>query len=319
MSGVDPTLFGPIIESDWFRSIRGQVRDGDPRLAVTGLVEGSRALTLTLLARGTGRRILLVVPDDVALEAHHRDLAALSKMMGGDPDRIVPLPAMDADPYDLIPPHPEVAKDRVVALGRLARGEVDLLLVPARALLGWLPSPEELSSRIRVVRKGDSLPPDRFVLETLGSGYRRVETVSGPGEVSRRGGIIDIFPPNAEEPVRFELFGDTVDSIRAFDTDHQRSTGAIDEAIIGPAVESPPSDDAIARLSRYLEGGIDRAREGQASVRVYRERLEQLQVQGYLPGVEALAGVTAARPVTVFEHAPEMMTIVDEPQKVEAE
>ena len=116
----------------------------------------------------------------------------------------------------------EVAKDRVVALGRLARGEVDVLLVPARALLGWLPSPDELSSRIRVARKGDRLPPDRFVLEALASGYRRVEIVSGPGEFSRRGGIIDVFPPNAEEPVRFELFGDAIDSIRSFDTDHQR-------------------------------------------------------------------------------------------------
>ncbi|MDX1388970.1 MAG: transcription-repair coupling factor, partial [Acidobacteriota bacterium] len=208
------------------------------------------------------------------------------------------------------------------ASGRGASGEPSFGAGFSRAPrppLGWLPSPEELSSKIRSVHKGDSLPPDRFVLEALGAGYRRVETVSGPGEVSRRGGIVDIFPPNAEEPVRFELFGDTVDSIRAFDTDHQRSTGALDEAIVGPAVESPPSDEAIARLARYLEGGIDRARDGQASVRVYRERLEQLQVQGYLPGVEALAGVTAVRPVTVFEHAPGMITIVDEPQKVEAE
>jgi transcription-repair coupling factor (superfamily II helicase) len=319
VSSIDLSLFGPVLRAEWFQQFREKARDEASRQALTGLVEGSRALTLTLFARTTDRRMVLVVPDDVALETYHRDIEALTTMLGGERHRIVSLPAMDADPYDLIPPHPEVAKDRVVALGRLARGEVDVLLIPARALVGWLPSPDELSSRIRVVHKGDELPPDRFVLEALSSGYRRVETVSGPGEFSRRGGIIDVFSPNAEEPVRFELFGDTVDSIRAFDTDHQRSTGELAEAVIGPAVESPPSDDAIARLASYLEGGIERARDRQASVRVYRERLEQLQTQGYLPGIEALAGITAARPVTIFEHAAGMMTVVDEPEKVAEE
>jgi transcription-repair coupling factor (superfamily II helicase) len=226
---------------------------------------------------------------------------------------------MDADPYDAIPPHPEVSKDRVVALGRLARREVDFLLAPARALMGWLPSPAEIAADVRVVRKGDTLPPDGFALEAMRNGYRRVETVSAPGEFSRRGGIIDIFPPDAEEPLRIELFGDTVDSLRAFDTDHQRSTGPIERAIVGPAVESPPNDDALSRLTRYLERGIVRAREEHGPVREARERLEQLQNQGYLPGVEALAAITAKNPVTLFEHAASMLRVIDEPDRVEAE
>ena len=72
----------------------------------------------------------------------------------------------------------------------------------------------------------------------IGYGYRRVETVSAPGEISRRGGIIDLFPSGSQEPVRIELFGDSVDSLRTFDTDHQRSTGTIDVLTAGPAMES---------------------------------------------------------------------------------
>ena len=313
------SLFDPLLQADAFQGAVRGVASGKKGRPLTGLVEGARALVLTLLAQRTERRLLVIVPDDVALEAWQRDLAAFASLLGRDQDRIVALPAMDADPWAGIPPHPEVAKERVVALGKLSRGEVDFLLTPARALLGWLPSPQELAERIRIVREGDTLPPDRFVLEAMRSGYRRVEIVSAPGEFSRRGGIIDVFPPDSEEPVRLELFGDTIDSMRAFDTDHQRSTGLLDRAVIGPAVESPPSDDAVARLSRYLEGGVERAREDHGPVREMRERLEQLQTQGYLPGLEALAAITADRPVTLFEHAGEMTTIVDEPERVEAE
>jgi transcription-repair coupling factor (superfamily II helicase) len=313
------SLFDPLLESDAFRRVVRGMASGESGLRLTGLVEGARALVLTLLAQRTESRLLVVVPDDVTLESWQRDLTAFAALLGRDADRIFALPAMDADPWGGIPPHPEVAKERVVALGRLARGEVDVLLVPSRSLLGWLPSPEELRERIRIVREGDTLPPDRFVLEAMRSGYRRVEIVSAPGEFSRRGGIIDIFPPDAEEPVRLELFGDTIDSIRAFDTDHQRSTGLLDRAVLGPAVESPPSDDAVARLSRHLEGGVARERERHGPVREARERLEQLQTQGYLPGLEALAAITSDHPVTLFEHADGMTTVVDEPERVEAE
>jgi len=312
-------VFEPLTASVAFRELERGLVAGEAGLSCAGLVEGARALVLTLLAGRVGKPMLLVVPDDVALEAYRRDLTVFASALGRDADRIVALPAMDSDPYDAIPPHPEVSKDRVVALGRLSRREVDFLLAPARALLGWLPSPEELAADVRVVRKGDTLAPDGFALHAMRSGYRRVETVSAPGEFSRRGGIIDIFPPDAEEPVRIELFGDTVDSIRAFDTDHQRSTGPVDRAILGPAVESPPNDDALSRLSRYLERGVVRAREEHGPVRQARERLEQLQTQGYLPGLEALAAITAKRPVSLFEHAGSMLTVVDEPERVEAE
>ena len=274
---------------------------------------------LTLLAERTGRRILLVVPDDASLESWQRDLAAFGAVLGRNPRRVVVVPAMDADPYNDIPPHPEVARERVVALGRLARGEADMVLTPARALLARLPSPEELSLRSRTVRKGDGLPPDRFILDAMASGYRRVDVVSAPGEVSRRGGILDIFPPGADEPTRIELFGDTVESLRSFDTDHQRSTGALEEAAFGPAAENSAGDDAVERLVRYLEDGAARARERDGPVREFRERLDTLRADGYLPGLEALAAITAVRPVLLFDHATELLLAVDEPERAEEE
>ena len=316
---ADLALFAPLLEAPHFRELEQRVRGGGGSVALEGLVGGAGALVLTLLAETTGRRVLIVVPDDAALEARHRDLAVFAAIVGRDPRRVVVMPAMDADPYNAIPAHPEIVRERVVALGRLARGEADFLIAPARALLSRLPSPEELGNRTRAVRKGDALPPDRFVLEAMGSGYRRVDVVSAPGEVSRRGGIVDIFPPSADEPIRIELFGDTVDSLRSFDTDHQRSTGFLEDAVIAPAAESSAGDEALERLARYLEDGASRARKEDGPVREFREKLDELRAEGYLPGLEALATLTAARPVLLFDHAREMLLAVDEPERVEEE
>jgi len=312
------SLFDPIRESRVFLELGRRTKAGERGIALSGLVEGARSLFLSLLAAETGRKLLLIVPDDTSLDSHQRDLTALAAMLGRDPRRVIVFPALDADPYDGIAPHPEVARERVVGLGRLARGDVDVWIVPARALLAWVPSPDELAARTRVIARGDTLPPDRFVLDAMAAGYRRVEVVSAPGEVSRRGGIVDIFPPDAEEPVRIELFGDIVDSLRAFDTDHQRSTRALDRSEIGPAVESPPSEDALDRLRAYL----DRTNVGEPEARnnrQFRERMELLRTEGYFPGLEALAHLTAARPSLLFEHARDAWIVVDEPEKVDLE
>ncbi len=283
---------------------------------LAGLGEPGRALHHFLLGQRTGPRIVLLVADDAALDGYQRDLSAMAALLGGDARRIVAVPAMDADPYAGIPPHAEVARQRVVALGRLARGEVDLLLVPVRALLGRVPSVEEIASQVRVVRRGTPLSPDRFVLDAMACGYKRVDTVTSPGEISRRGGIVDVFPPEAEEPIRIELFGEAVESLRSFDTDHQRSTGMLEEATIGPAVENPATDAALARLERRLSAGPARA---EAVPHSARRRVEALLEEGHFPGFEALAALTAERPVGLLDHARGMALVVDDLERTESE
>jgi len=308
------SLWDPLLDAPFLRDLLRRIGEGQRGLCLSGLVVGARALVTSLLVARGGRPVLLVVPDDAAVEAFRRDLAALAGPTGQEATRVVVLPALDADPYSAIPPHPELLRERVVALTRLAKDDVDVLLVPVRALLQWLPSPEEWSGWTRSVRSGASLPPDRFVLDALEFGYRRVETVCAPGEVSRRGGIVDIFPPTAQEPVRIELFGDTVESLRSFDTEHQRSTGVIEEFVVGPAVENPPIDRSVERLAARLEAGRRAAGQDEEALRRIRSRLEQLREHGYFPGLESLARLTAGRPASLAEHAARLLLVVDEPE-----
>ena len=313
----DLNLWDPLLEAPFFEELGRRMADGEQGLCVTGLTEGARALVLALLGAAHGQRLAVVLPDDTAVQAYQRDASALAALVGLNAKRIVVLPALDADPYDDIPPHPEVARERVVAIERLRQDDVDLLLVPVRALLQPLPAPDDWSSWSRTVKKGETLAPDRFILEAMGLGYRRVDTVSAPGDVSRRGGIVDVFPPTSAEPVRIELFGDTVESIRSFDTDHQRSTGQLDAVIIGPAVENPPTEQALWRLSAYLESSRHKARESAA--REFRRRLDKLKEEGYWPGLESLARLMTFRPVSVLEHARSLALVVDDPERVEDE
>ncbi len=313
------TLWDPLLEAPFFRDLVDHIGRGERGFCLTGLVTGSRALVVGLLVAYTDKPVMIVLPEDAAVEAFRRDLSALAPLLGLDPQRIVTMPALDADPYGAIPPHPEVLRERTVALEQLVADVVDVLLVPVRSLLQWLPSTEEWASWHRVVAQGANLPPDRFVLEALGLGYRRVDTVSAPGEVSRRGGIVDIFPPTAPEPVRIELFGDTVDSLRSFDTDHQRSTGQLDEVVVGPAVENPPTEQAIRRLTKHLEAGRQQSTGDVPTLKRLRARLDQLQEQGYFPGLETLAGLAVSRPTPLLAYAERLLWIVDEPERTDDE
>ena len=103
-------LFAPLVGDPVFREIERRLLAGERHLALAGLVEGARALTLALLRARTRRRLLLVVPDDAALDAWRRELAAAAALAGEDGGAPSNFPALDADPWDDIAPHPEVVR-----------------------------------------------------------------------------------------------------------------------------------------------------------------------------------------------------------------
>ena len=316
---ADSALARTLVTAPAYGALERALREPNGRAAASGLTGPAAAAVLALLQTKTERGILLVVRDDAALASWHRDLVVAMQLIGRDPRGVVVFPTLVADPYNDIPPHAEVERERVRALGRLRRNDVDVLLVPAPALLTFLPSPDELGAGFRTVRAGDVLPPERFVLESLRAGYRRVDAVAGAGEISRRGGIVDVFPPEADEPVRIELFGDTVESLRAFDPDHQRSTGVVASVLIGPAVENPATDAAVSRLAEHLEAGAREALREDGAIKEFRAKLEQLHSSGDLPGFAALSAVTAAKPSSILDHAGALALVVDEPERVEEE
>jgi transcription-repair coupling factor (superfamily II helicase) len=183
-------------------------------------------------------------------------LDALAFFAPGMP--VIVFPAWDCLPYDRISPHPDVAAARVDALAALAEGSADgrprIVLTTVNAALQRVPSAKVFREAVFGLAKGARLDLEALTRFLADNGYSRTGTVREAGEYALRGGIVDIFPTGAAEPVRLDLFGDEVEDIRRFDPATQRSSEALDGVTLRPVSEAVLNEASIARFrSGYRE------------------------------------------------------------------
>ncbi len=205
-------------------------------IQIYGAPEGADAIWIgRLLAAQPEKTLTLVVRDDAALA---RAAAVLRFFAPGT--EVLPLPAWDCLPYDRVSPHRDIVAQRLDTLIRLkskVRGHGRVLLTTVNALLQRLPPKRLLWARILVVRPGEDLAPETLQQAFVDQGYERVETASEPGEYALRGGLVDVFPAGRSTPLRLDFFGDTVESVRAYDPLTQRSTGRAKGLVLKPVSE----------------------------------------------------------------------------------
>ena len=167
---------------------------------------------------------------------------------------VLRLPNWDCLPYDRIGPSPAVAAERMAALSRLAQaGEgktPQLLVTTVTALLQRAPPRAILKAASYITRVGHDVNVADLERYFAVNGYVRASTVSERGEFAIRGGVIDVFAPGAEEPVRLDLFGDSLESIRSFDPETQRSTRQLHAVDMLPVSEVLLDADAISRFRK---------------------------------------------------------------------
>ena len=217
------------------------------RLMLTGAPEGFDALVMGDLARARGGVALFVARDGSRASAFTDAMTFFAPEM-----EVVQFPAWDCLPYDRVGPSGTVSAQRMAALTRLARGHDGksplLVVTTAAALLQRLPARSLVSRAGYSARVGNSVDTADIERYFAVNGYHRASTVSDRGEFAVRGGVIDVFPPGAEEPVRLDLFGDTLESIRGFDRETQRSTRQLSAIDLPPVSEALLDADAISRF-----------------------------------------------------------------------
>src|SRR6266436_6144927 len=166
-------------------------------------------------------------------------------------------PAWDCLPYDRVSPNGEIVSRRIDTLTRLATGGGDtplVILTTVNALVQRVPPRSLFDGRVLALRPGGRIGLDRLQSFFRNNGYIRTDTVREPGEFAVRGGIVDLYPAGAGEPLRLDFFGDALESIRSFDPLSQRSTGKLNEAVLRPVSEVLLDDEAVRRFrSRYRE------------------------------------------------------------------
>ena len=225
------------------------------RVRICGAPAGQDARVVAELSQG-GKDVLFVARDDVSAA---RMTDAL-QFFAPDVD-ILEFPAWDCLPYDRVSPNAGVVSERIDTLTRLLnKGEgARVVIATVSAFLQRVPPKDAFEGSTLVLRPGEEIDPDKLDTYLIEHGYHNAQTVMEPGEFAKRGGLVDIFPTGAGEPVRLDFFGDEVESIRRFDPASQRTTGELKELSLRPVSEVPLNENAISRFRtgyRALFGAV---------------------------------------------------------------
>ena len=213
---------------------------GHPCLQADGLWGSSRSLVVGALVKHTGRSVLLMAPGPAERHRLAEDVRFFLASLGAG-DRLPVLEFPPAEPASWHGRHKEQAAERARACHHLG-GEGAVVVATPSALAAPLLSPTAFRARAFSLEVAGTIDRETLVQWLDLAGYERVDTVVEVGQWSLRGGIVDVFSPLRERPVRAEFFGDDVESLRLFDPTTQRSIEALDEITVLPlSVDDDPS------------------------------------------------------------------------------
>jgi transcription-repair coupling factor (superfamily II helicase) len=238
-------------------------------IEVSELWGASKALFLCGLRQETGRPLIIVTASEDTAASLLEDLAFfIEKMPPEEADtgkiEIRLFPTWDLLPFEADSPDSRTMGERMRFLYSLVSGNPGMYVVPIQSLMQKLPPWELFVDSVRTITATTEIDPDILVSTLAATGYESASLVTRVGEFSRRGGIVDFFSPLHEQPVRIEFFGDTLESLRAFDPETQRSTIELREAVVLPVRELIIRDNGIEHFARTIdnESLIGQVKEG---------------------------------------------------------
>lgn len=224
-----------------FRKLLAGLRTSSPSLqTVSGLVPAAAAAYTILLQRQVGQPLLLLAGTQAAAESFQEALAAWHELLGTEGE-LAPclLPAHDVTPFDRLSPHPGISESRGIALWRMAEGQVSIVVAPIGAALQRVATSRLYADLAWQIEVGDEVYLERLEQSLEELGYSRRDPVEMVGQFSVRGGILDVFVPESENPVRLHLLGDEIASVREFSAVTQQSVRPLDSVTLLPMQEQP--------------------------------------------------------------------------------
>ncbi len=231
-----------------FEAVLAAVRDGVPCAQAEGIPNAARPLFLAALHLATQRPLLVLCAGD---EQADRRYQSLGHCLGES--RVCLFPSAELALYERYDTDADAAADRLRVLGELIAGTAGVVVASASVLLPYLMPRARYRALTRTVRANEECGYDGMLAWLVEAGYKRSDLVEAPGEFAARGGILDVYPPILNEPVRIEFWGDTVESIRRFDAGTQRSVDRLGAVRLVPASELVPSAEQCARAAERIE------------------------------------------------------------------
>ncbi len=273
---------------------------GQPRhIQCSGLKTASAAFCLAQIYLETAQPMLVVAPDLRTAESFSNDLRVFG--LEG-PDRLFEFPSYNLLPNKSLDYHSETAAKRIRVLCHLLENaNLPVVVTTVDALLRKVVPKKQIQGFLDLILPNEEVDRDRLVRRLISGGYTRVQIVEEPGDFCVRGGILDLFSPLYDEPLRVEFFDDWVESIRLFSVDSQRTVRELQEAVVAPASEvviQPSQLNAIIMRLRL------QASEQELPASVMRRLVAALKEQGRFAGIDGLLPLAYADLDTLLDFMP---------------
>lgn len=308
-----------------FRRLLKDLQAANQAVVVSAMTGSAKALLIAALNKELSRPILTIVRSNKELETLEKDLRFFHQILypaKSSDDKAKPkteavltLPSAEVDPYQGLSPHAEIEQKRAFALDTLALGGGELLITTASALIERTPSPKQMLNLSIQLKVGEDCPPDLVVDMLFANGYLREDPISTVGSYSLRGGILDVFSPNYLEPLRIEFFGDTLESIRTFDLETQRSKEILQACRLLPMRTQTASPEDLRNFARKSR---DYWKESQ-----YQKELSNLLLAAEtgecFEGWEYLLPLVNPLESSIFDYLRNPLVIIDEPSEIAQE
>jgi len=305
-------LLADVEKSPVFQRTASHLKGRAGRRSVSGLTNSAKALHIPPLAAAAGAPLIVIVESNRAAEEMLPIVQSVAELTGAvNPKAILKLPAHDVLPFENLSPHPDIQEERATVLWKIATGAASIVVAPFEAAHMRLNSAEYYADLARIVRRGETIDVDPLLDHLRTIGYTGADVVDMPGEFAVRGGILDVYPPEADRPLRIEFFGDEVETIRKFDPATQRSAAPVDEVVLLPLTETPVNERILGVIHSRLSGRRLSGTEAEVEQAVLATGAT------VFPGWEFYAPLAGAGG-HLFDLLPNGSVLVDEPSAVSA-
>ena len=316
-----------------FERLRDEIKRGTRIISLSGLTSiAAKAYVLSQVQPTFAKPFIVVADTNTELETWECDLGFFhskfqipnSKLKKSETlnsesgiwnleSGILRLPSFETDVYSGISPHAETQEERALTLWKLAQNAPDFLIVSAKSLITKTLAPAEVKNLGANLKRDEDFAPEELIEKLIACGYVREEPLKNVGEFSVRGGIIDVWSPTAENPVRLEFFGDTIDSIREFDAETQLSVRQLTEISIAPMREFSATakdfkDWAFFARERFSD---------ERFARNLKDRTQFAEMGEDFAGWEFQISLVNPKNSNVFDYLKDAIFVIDEPTLVE--
>lgn len=290
-----------------YQRLSQAVQEGRTPVSMSGLADSHKGHFTASLADELQRSTMVIAQEEASAMKLAQDMAVMTELP------VLFYPARDFVLLEMDGASAEYEHQRLKVLSTLLEGKPCIVATSVEAVSQLTIPPEKLRCRELIIDSEGTYKMDELLDSLIAMGYQRREQVEGVCQFARRGGILDVFPPSSENPIRIEFWDEEVDSINTFKVDTQRREEPLEHVVLPPAREvlfDSPQD-----LQRLLYKAIEEQK-GKAGVKV-REHLEQdirrlkdglgpVSIDRYLP-------LLYPQPATLFDYMPACITVLCEP------